>query len=146
MKPTPTQVHELTATIAEALEQANPNNLVYGEDERGLIADSINKFFDTKRQVRIEGRRHFDGQNTYHSVEIFLDGESVAIVGRSYGYGQQYVETGLNWLRLNGYLGEVEKSSNGMWKYREKFEELGWPTWESPVIDVDNRDDLHQEE
>lgn len=54
--------------------------------------------------LHIEGRRwfHKGPGNTYHSVRIFKDGECVASLPYQYGYGDQYLQTALDWLKANG--------------------------------------------
>ena len=55
--------------------------------------------------IRIEGRRWFQRTygNTYHSVRIYQDGELLASLPYQYGYGDQYLQTALDWLKANGY-------------------------------------------
>ncbi len=55
--------------------------------------------------LHIEGRRGFQrgSGNTYHSVRIFRDGQMVAHIPFSYGYGTSFLQTAVDWLRLNGY-------------------------------------------
>lgn len=54
--------------------------------------------------IHIEGRRWFQRTygNTYHSVRIFEDGELVATLPYQYGYGDQFLQTALDWLKANG--------------------------------------------
>jgi len=41
--------------------------------------------------------------NTYHSVRIYQDGKQVAYLPYQYGYGEQWLQTAIDWLRANGY-------------------------------------------
>lgn len=54
--------------------------------------------------LHIEGRRWFQRTygNTYHSVRIWIGGEMVAHLPYSYGYGDQFLQTALDWLKANG--------------------------------------------
>jgi hypothetical protein len=54
--------------------------------------------------LHIEGRRWFQKTygNTYHTVRIFADGELVHTSERQYGYGDQFLQTALDWLKANG--------------------------------------------
>jgi hypothetical protein len=54
--------------------------------------------------LHIEGRRWFQKTygNTYHTVRIFVDGELVHTSERQYGYGDQFLQTALDWLKTNG--------------------------------------------
>lgn len=53
--------------------------------------------------LHIEGRRWFARKygNTYHSVRIHKDGELIAVLPYQYGYGDQYLQTALDWLKAN---------------------------------------------
>ena len=53
----------------------------------------------------ISGRRWFQRSygNTYHTVTIYKDGAAVFTSPRSYGYGDMFLQTAVNWLRANGY-------------------------------------------
>jgi hypothetical protein len=55
--------------------------------------------------LHIEGRRWFQKTygNTYHSVRIFKDGKEIAYLPYQYGYGEQYLQTALEWLQANGH-------------------------------------------
>ena len=56
--------------------------------------------------ISIEGRRWFQSSygNTYHSVEIYVDGDLVHTIPRSYGYGEMYLQNAQEWLIENGYV------------------------------------------
>lgn len=51
--------------------------------------------------LHIECRRWFQRKygNTYHSVRIFKDDEQIAHLPFQYGYGEQCLQTALDWLR-----------------------------------------------
>lgn len=55
--------------------------------------------------LHIEGRRWFARNygNTYHSVRIFKDGAQIAYLPEAYGYGDQFLQTALDWLKANGH-------------------------------------------
>lgn len=59
-----------------------------------------------KTNIHIDGRRWFQKTygNTYHSVRIFKDGQLIAHVPYEYGYGEQFLQTALDWLRANGHI------------------------------------------
>jgi hypothetical protein len=54
----------------------------------------------------IEGRRWFQRGpgNTYHSVRIWDKGQLIATLPAQYGYGDQYLQTALDWLKTNGLV------------------------------------------
>ena len=49
------------------------------------------------KNIRIEGRKWFDkvNGNTYHSARVYVDGELVAAAPFQYGYGDQYLYSGM---------------------------------------------------
>ena len=55
--------------------------------------------------LHIEGRRWFNRGpgNTYHSVRIFKDGAQLAYLPMQYGYGDQFLQSALDWLKANGH-------------------------------------------
>ena len=57
------------------------------------------------KSLHISARRWFQKTygNTYHSVNIYIDGQMVHRVPFAYGYGEQWLQTAIDWLRLNGY-------------------------------------------
>ena len=57
-------------------------------------------------RITIIGRRWFDKKygNTYFSSRIYVDGGLVKTIPMSYGYGDQYEQVSLDWLKTNGYL------------------------------------------
>lgn len=66
----------------------------------------MNAQIKTKQHsIHISGRRWFQRGpgNTYHSVRIFIDGDLAATLPYQYGYGDQFLQTGLDWLKANGY-------------------------------------------
>lgn len=54
----------------------------------------------TTRNISIHGRRWFQPTygNTYHSVAVYVDGESIGRVNFAYGYGDQYMQTAMELL------------------------------------------------
>lgn len=55
--------------------------------------------------LHIEGRRWFQRTygNTYHSVRIYKDGALLVVLPYQYGYGDQFLQTALDWLKKNGH-------------------------------------------
>lgn len=76
------------------------------------------------------GSRWFDkrGGNTYHSVALSaLVNDTWVSLGKvdfEYGYGEQYTQTGVDWLIEHGYLEKTAPHVNGNashygWSYRQ---------------------------
>ena len=92
--------------------------------------------------MHIEGRRWFESTNgnPYHSVRIFDDGECIAHVPFAYGYGDQYIETALQWLEDNGHI-ERETWASGNKKTGTRYLRENLNASYS-VIDVTRKKDL----
>lgn len=97
----------------------------------------------TPKSIFVLGRRWFHKLygNTYHSVQIVVDGKTVHQSKMEYGYGDQYLWTANSWLADQGYI-NPEKFPNGsmesLWRTCER---LGI-TFDYSVVDVSRRKDL----
>ena len=71
------------------------------------------------KQITIIGRRWFDkvNGNTYFSSKIYVNNELVHTIGMTYGYGDQYEQNSLLWLKENGYI----KPNLMRFEIREKY-------------------------
>lgn len=99
-------------------------------------------------RFNIAGRKWFQRTygNTYHSVKVSaLIGDTWVALGGvdcEYGYGDQYLQTGVDWLINNGYLndGENYKQSGARerysWQYRKEN------NIDNTVQDVNRKKDL----
>lgn len=58
------------------------------------------------KQITIIGKRWFDkvNGNTYHSFRIFIDNALVKTQGMTYGYGDQFEQNAILWLKENGHV------------------------------------------
>ena len=94
--------------------------------------------------IHIEGRRWFQRTygNTYHSVRIYKDGETIAYLPYQYGYGEQFLQTAFDWLGHNGMPELLEEYANGSRKnYGTRYlREVMNGSYS--VIDVDRKKDL----
>lgn len=61
---------------------------------------------ETIQSVFINGRQWVDTRNgqTYHAAQIEINGRWVGNTGRAFGYGDQYLETALTWLKQHGII------------------------------------------
>ena len=86
--------------------------------------------------LHIEGRRWFQRGpgNTYHSVRIYANGEMLTCLPFQYGYGDGYLQTALNWLKAEGYVGP--DAEYGTLYLRETLKGT------NSVIDVTRKGDL----
>lgn len=95
----------------------------------------------------MSGKRWFQKSagNTYHSVELSaLVSDSWVHLGKvdfTYGYDDQYTQTGVDWLIENGYIDKTPEHGNGRpshygWQFREAN------CIDADVIDVTRKRDL----
>jgi hypothetical protein len=82
----------------------------------------------------IIGRRWFNTRegNSYHTVEVVVDGHLVWQSPVTYGYGNQYEETARKWLARKGLVPDS----------RTPLHRLPGLSFESMVIDVGRKRDL----
>jgi hypothetical protein len=81
----------------------------------------------------IEGRRWFErtNGNTYHSVNVYDDNKLIGSVNFRYGYGDQYIQTGIEILEKAGL---TDSSRNWQYENRDKYH--------ASVCDVSRKKDL----
>lgn len=79
------------------------------------------------KEISIVGRRWFRKGygGTYHTAAIAVDGKPVAKTEYQYGYGDQYLETGWQWLEDNGYVPKRAQANGGHTSPWRAAEELG---------------------
>jgi hypothetical protein len=54
--------------------------------------------------IRVEGRRYYDGANTYCSSRIYVNGYHVATCEYEYGYGDYYMQAAADKLLALGFM------------------------------------------
>lgn len=77
-----------------------------------------------KEQITIIGRRWFQKTygNTYHTVEVYVNGELVEKSPETYGYDSQYVQTAHEILNKSGHFkGDYGDFSQAQKDHRDKF-------------------------
>lgn len=84
--------------------------------------------------ITVIGRRWFERQNgnTYHSVEVYKDGELLDRIPFAYGYDRQYEQSAVDILKKHGFAG---------FRYLRELKEAGY-TVISTVSDVSRKKDL----
>ena len=91
--------------------------------------------------VQINARRWFDRGpgNTYHSVTVEVDGETIGTVPFAYGYGDHYMQTATDILESDArFRGKLDHPAH----LRYALSDLGH-TFGVDVADVSRRRDLH---
>lgn len=99
-------------------------------------------------RFHISGKRWFQKSygNTYHSAQVsaLIDDRWVHLGGvdYTYGYGDNYLQTGIDWLINNGFLndGEHYKASGAMERYEWQYRADN--CIDSSVQDVSRKRDL----
>lgn len=100
---TPAQIEKIVKRAQFPTVRDNPNG-------PGLVQDVTTATLTPEQKtLHIVGRRWFQKSygNTYHTVEIFIDGQKVFKSPRQYGYGDQYLTTASEWLKNNGHIPET---------------------------------------
>ncbi len=97
------------------------------------------------KSVTIIGKRWFQKTygNTYNTVQIIVDGETVAKLPKAYGYGDYYAQRAEDWLEENGYMPGREHHENGSkepgWRYFRDDRNI---PYNYQAIDVSREKDL----
>ena len=89
--------------------------------------------------VRLIGRRWFQKThgNTYHTVEVHIDDELIGHSPVTYGYGNQYEDTGMEMVFESGKVVALLKNER-LWEYKKR---TGMVV-KSTVSDVKRKRDL----
>jgi hypothetical protein len=78
------------------------------------------------KQLTVIGRRwfHRGPGNTYHSVQLVVNGEWVEGVDYAYGYGDQYLQSAEEKLEALGYITDRKRYPSGisepLWQYCQR--------------------------
>lgn len=75
------------------------------------------------KHITIIGRRWFQKTygNTYHSVTVQVDGETIGRVDLAYGYGDQYIQSAHELLQKAGYCGDWNAFFQDRMDHRDKY-------------------------
>lgn len=97
----------------------------------------------TPTTLTIIGRRWFQKSagNTYHSVDVIVDGIQVWQSCRTYGYGDHYVQTAFEWLESAGLV-TLERYPNGMKQWPWQWAQDNGVQLDCRVTDVPRRKGL----
>jgi uncharacterized protein (TIGR02996 family) len=70
------------------------------------------------KSIAVRGRRWFQrtNGNTYHTADIFVNGEHVHTTPTTYGYGSAYQDTAKQWLHQSGYLSHTPEGYSSLWR------------------------------
>lgn len=91
-----------------------------------MSTDRVRQAHKRIRNLRISGRRWFQRSygNTYHTARAWVNGEQVASLETTYGYGDQYLHNMMDLLERAGIIPERERSESGMpeppWRWAQR--------------------------
>ena len=70
---------------------------------------------ESKENIIIIGKEYFDSinGNSYHTSEVFVDGNMIGKSNVTYGYGDHYQQTAIEVLKSKGYLKDLIQYKNG---------------------------------
>jgi|688.fasta_scaffold04876_11 hypothetical protein len=107
--------------------------------KKSITKNNLLDTFVEVESIFIIGRRWFEktNGNTYHTSEIYVNNNFVHKISMTYGYGQQYLWTALNWLKNNKYLSSISEKDNPSIFCRENNIKLN-----HTVADVGRKKDL----
>lgn len=78
------------------------------------------------KKIEIVGGRYNDSYgNTYHKSAVYVNDEIVGTSPETYGYGDQYVQTGMELLVKKGYFPRILKKVGEIWKLRSALKDRG---------------------
>jgi hypothetical protein len=109
-------------------------------DPKGFVLDPPTTSI---KEISIVGRRWFRKGygGTYHTATIAVDGKPVGKTPYQYGYGDQYLETGWQWLEENGYVPKRAQGNGGSTSPWRAAQDLGIKL-DYYAIDVKRQRDL----
>lgn len=95
--------------------------------EKGILpSETVHGMTRKPKHIEIRGTRWRDSYgNTYHKAYVYADGKMVAKEGPTYGYGDQYLETGWAALEANRIVPARTRSRSGSlpspWREAERL-------------------------
>jgi hypothetical protein len=105
------------------------------------IETETQKIVPTIKSLFIEGRLWFDkiNGNTYHAVRIQANGQVIGQVPKTYGYGDMWQYTALEWLKNKGLVSEEVRSIYELREHAEVYisatETLKRDLWKAETIE-----------
>ncbi len=89
--------------------------------------------------ITVIGRRWFErlNGNTYHSVEVMVNGVQVYRLPCSYGYGSMYAQNAFVWLKKSGLLVDLQEHES-LYSYCQRRQII----YTDSVSDVKRKRDL----
>lgn len=104
-------------------------------NNKEMIKEVRQDLKENVRSIVVVGKRWNDSfGNTYHTVQIIVNGKTIHNSVITYGYGRHYEQTALDYLQS---VGLVDKEIMTLWKVKEQG-----INYTSVVADVARRKDL----
>lgn len=109
-----------------------------GNCDRNADPDTVPK------SITVVGRRWFQRSagNTYHTVRVLVDGVTRWTSERTYGYGDQYLQTAAEWIYASGIIPQPVKRGGmlpPLWSYVRDTLGVAFEYW---AEDVERQRDL----
>lgn len=91
--------------------------------DKQMAIELIRDAYLSNPTIEAFARGWFDSVNgnSYHSVTLIIAGY-IVYIPMTYGYGEQWKTTALNWLESNGFI--VKSRSKGFWEYGINFQSI----------------------
>ena len=71
---------------------------INGTTELAAISPTKKRGYEKIQSITVIGRRWYDGQNTYHSTMLLVNGKCLTYIPFSYGYSDSYIQTASEYL------------------------------------------------
>lgn len=108
--------------------------------ELELFIENVNQMtrfniaLDEPKHLVIIARRFFDNGNTYHSCQVYINGQLIDENKYEYGYDEAYLQTAQELLEKHGY--KAETYSNGVKEGGWRWFDKNFTSWMHTVTDV----------
>lgn len=98
----------------------------------------------TPKHITIIGRRWFQrtNGNTYHSVDVWVNGKHVYRLDYVHGYGDQYLQSATEWLKENGFINPEHYRQSGCSESLQRYCQRKKINLVCTVSDVGRKRDL----
>ena len=78
------------------------------------------------KKIEIVGGRYNDSYgNTYHKSAVYINDRKLTVSPKKYGYGDQYVETGMDEIVNRGYFPRILKKVGDTYGLKRALRERG---------------------
>jgi hypothetical protein len=73
------------------------------------------------KSIQIVGKRWTDSYgNTYHNSRVYLNNELLGVTPTQYGYGNQYIQSGMALIKKKGYFKRTPEEKLTSWTMKDR--------------------------